>query len=72
MDRQEAFLSQGDEGLGNSIEIVEGEENLIRDGLLEKTREDLIEMAKNNPNYKENLCKEQLVDLLTADLSKGK
>lgn len=72
MDRQEAFLSQGDEGLGNSIEIVEGEESLIRDGLLEKTREDLIEMAKNNPNYKENLSKEQLVDLLTADLSKGK
>ena len=71
MDRQEKFLSQGDKGLGNSIEIIDGEEKLIRDGLLDKSREELMEMAKDKPSYKEDLSKEQLVELLTDNLYKA-
>ncbi len=71
MVNKENFIKKDDKNLGASIDILNGEEKLIKDGLLEKTKEDLIKMAKNHPKYNDNLSKEQLIDILTDDLNKA-
>ena len=71
MASKENFIKKDDKNLGSSIDILDGEEKLIKSGLLEKSKEQLIEMAKNNPKYNDNLSKEQLIEILTDDLNKA-
>lgn len=66
---KEDFIRKDEEGMAKSIDILKGEDKLIETGLLEKSKEELIKMAENMDGYKENLTKEQLINIITSNLN---
>ena len=66
---KEDFIRKDEEGMPKSIDILKGEDKLIETGLLEKSKEELIKMAENMDGYKENLTKEQLINIITSNLN---
>ncbi len=66
---KEDFIRKDEEGMAKSIDILKGEDKLIETGLLEKSKEELIKIAENMDGYKENLTKEQLINIITSNLN---
>ena len=65
---KESFIRKDEENMGKCIDILKGEDKLIESGLLEKPKEELMKMAENMAGYRENLTKEQLIDIITSNL----
>ena len=74
LKENEKFIKKDDEQLGKSINILDGEDSLIKNGLQEKTIDELIKMAVNlkklNYNDASKLTKNELIKKLTDDLEK--
>ena len=70
MDKKENFIIKSEEEMGKCIEILKDEESLIKKGLLEKPKDELLKMLKSHPKYKDNLSKEEVIEILTDNLNK--
>ncbi len=70
MDKKENFIIKSEEEMGKCIDILKGEESLIKKGLLEKPKDELLKMLKSHPKYKDNLSKEEVIEILTDNLNK--
>ena len=68
MDKKENFIIKDEEEMGKCIDILKGEEKLIKNGLLNKSKEGLLAMVKSHPKYKECLSKQELIEILTDNL----
>ncbi len=68
MDKKENFIIKDEEEMGKCIDILKGEEKLIKNGLLNKSKEELLSMVKSHPKYKECLSKQELIEILTDNL----
>lgn len=68
MDKKENFIIKDEEEMGKCIDILKGEEKLIKNGLLNKPKGELLAMVKSHPKYKECLSKQELIEILTDNL----
>lgn len=66
---KESFIRKDEKNMGKCIDILKGEDKLIESGLLEKSKEELMKMAENMDGYRENLTKDQLIDIITSNLN---
>lgn len=68
MNNKERFIIKNEEEMGKCIDILKGEKNLIKTGLLEKPKDELLKMIKTHPKYKDNLSKDEVIQILTDNL----
>nr|WP_317357410.1 hypothetical protein [uncultured Tyzzerella sp.] len=68
MNNNEVFILKSEEEMGKCIDVLKGEQNLIKGGLLEKSKEELLKMVKSHPKYKESLSKQEIIEILTDNL----
>ncbi len=66
---KESFIRKDEKNMGKCIDILKGEDKLIESGLSEKSKEELMKMAENMDGYRENLTKDQLIDIITSNLN---
>ncbi|WP_317366883.1 hypothetical protein [uncultured Tyzzerella sp.] len=69
MDKKESFIIKDEEEMGKCIDILKGEEELIKNGLLSKSKDELLNMLKSHPKYKECLSKQEIIEILTDNLN---
>ncbi len=69
MSNKESFIIKSEEEMGKCIDILKGEEKLIKSGLLEKPKDELLKMLKTHPKYKESLSKDEIIQILTDNLN---
>ena len=68
MNNNEVFILKSEEEMGKCIDVLKGDQNLIKGGLLEKSKEELLKMVKSHPKYKESLSKQEIIEILTDNL----
>lgn len=71
LKEKETFIMQGENVMGSKIDIIEGENELISDGLEQKNVKDLIEMVVKLKHLSYNdarkMKKEELINRLRAE-----
>lgn len=62
------FIKKDEKHMGQNLNIIQNEDELIEKGLYNKSIEELNIMAKTNKKYRKGMSKEELINILTYNL----